>query len=178
MASETGKQKKRQYHCLDIWAISNETLSLTGVHHVRQGSNGSFPTMYICMRGPLIFCIPNGLSDSNLEDVQLNGPWIGAGPPHGVLPFANVLSIPAINSIMGKKFAGAPANDFIPAYPSVEHPLPRRLQKSHRWASYPMGLLESFIKIHTSKLWPSNTDKVYCGMHCGTGRVQAPDGTN
>ena len=36
--------------------------------------------------------------------------WIGAGPPHGVLPFANVLSIPAINSFAFRHFVGAGAS--------------------------------------------------------------------
>lgn len=47
------------------------------------------------------------------EDYELAGSapaWIGAGPPHGVLPFANVLSIPAINTFGFRKFAGAPAS--------------------------------------------------------------------
>eukprot|EP00978_Attheya_sp_CCMP212_P041844 scaffold245331_cov48-Attheya_sp.AAC.4 len=189
MASGTGKQKKRQYHCLDIWAISNETLSLSDEERKRviptlvRLSDGPFEPnsldqpasitfveeatavflLCVCMGGPLIWIfstlyallfgswtlrtwamlfyivlayhpMPSSAfvhrfitsrytqalyryfsyrmvwTDSNLEDAQSNGPWIGAGPPHGVLPFANVLSIPAINSIMGKKFAGAPAN--------------------------------------------------------------------
>lgn len=38
------------------------------------------------------------------------GAWIGAGPPHGVLPFANVLSIPAINTFSFCKFVGAGAS--------------------------------------------------------------------
>jgi hypothetical protein len=36
--------------------------------------------------------------------------WIGAGPPHGVLPFANVLSIPAINTFGFRHFVGAGAS--------------------------------------------------------------------
>ena len=36
--------------------------------------------------------------------------WIGAGPPHGVLPFANVLSIPAINTFACRHFVGAGAS--------------------------------------------------------------------
>ena len=35
--------------------------------------------------------------------------WIGAGPPHGVMPFANVLSIPMINTFI-RPFRGAGAN--------------------------------------------------------------------
>lgn len=35
--------------------------------------------------------------------------WFGAGPPHGVLPLANLLSIPAIN-IAVRPFVGAPAS--------------------------------------------------------------------
>ena len=36
--------------------------------------------------------------------------WIGAGPPHGVLPLANLLSVAAINSFLGRHFVGAPAS--------------------------------------------------------------------
>jgi hypothetical protein len=36
--------------------------------------------------------------------------WIGAGPPHGVLPLANIISISAINSFLGRHFVGAPAS--------------------------------------------------------------------
>jgi 2-acylglycerol O-acyltransferase 2 len=36
--------------------------------------------------------------DDDYEKASQGKPWIGAGPPHGVLPFANVLSIPAINT--------------------------------------------------------------------------------
>ncbi|EKX48765.1 hypothetical protein GUITHDRAFT_93546 [Guillardia theta CCMP2712] len=36
--------------------------------------------------------------------------WVGAAGPHGVMPFANVLSIPAINSFVGRKFKGATAS--------------------------------------------------------------------
>ena len=36
--------------------------------------------------------------------------WIGAGPPHGVLPLANLLSVCAINTFLGKHFVGAPAS--------------------------------------------------------------------
>jgi 2-acylglycerol O-acyltransferase 2 len=36
--------------------------------------------------------------------------WIGAGPPHGVLPIANVLSIPAVNSFACLRFVGAAAS--------------------------------------------------------------------
>mmetsp|Transcript_8536 Transcript_8536/g.21806 ORF Transcript_8536/g.21806 Transcript_8536/m.21806 type:complete len:261 (-) Transcript_8536:270-1052(-) len=47
------------------------------------------------------------------EDYELAGvapAWIGAGPPHGVLPIANVLSIPAINTFGFRHFKGAPAS--------------------------------------------------------------------
>ncbi|CAK9097144.1 unnamed protein product [Durusdinium trenchii] len=37
-------------------------------------------------------------------------PWIGAGPPHGVFPLANLLSIPAINDFLGCPFVGAAAS--------------------------------------------------------------------
>ncbi|CAB9530266.1 Diacylglycerol O-acyltransferase 2-like protein 6 [Seminavis robusta] len=54
-------------------------------------------------------------------------PWIGAGPPHGVMPFANVLSIPGINAVPGIDFLGAPASvvmntpflRYLTIYPSV-----------------------------------------------------------
>jgi len=38
--------------------------------------------------------------------------WIGAGVPHGVMPFANLLSTPAINSVsfLPSAFFGAPAS--------------------------------------------------------------------
>ena len=38
------------------------------------------------------------------------GSWIGAGPPHGVLPLANILSIPAINTFCFCRFVGAGAS--------------------------------------------------------------------
>lgn len=44
------------------------------------------------------------------QAVAQSGAWIGAGPPHGVLPLANVLSIPAINSFGFCHFVGAPAS--------------------------------------------------------------------
>ena len=36
--------------------------------------------------------------------------WIGAGPPHGVLPLANIISVSALNSFLGRHFVGAPAS--------------------------------------------------------------------
>ena len=36
--------------------------------------------------------------------------WFGAGPPHGVLPLANLLSIAAINSFCSRRFVGATAS--------------------------------------------------------------------
>lgn len=45
----------------------------------------------------------------DVEKARENEPWIGAASPHGVLPIANVLSMPAINAIMGTKFIGAAA---------------------------------------------------------------------
>ena len=36
--------------------------------------------------------------------------WIGAGPPHGVLPIANLLSMPACNTVAGRGFVGAAAS--------------------------------------------------------------------
>ena len=49
-------------------------------------------------------------SDDHRTEAQQCGAWMGAGPPHGVLPLANVLSIPAINSFNFCKFVGAPAS--------------------------------------------------------------------
>lgn len=48
--------------------------------------------------------------DDDYERAGTAPAWIGAGPPHGVLPFANVLSIPAINTFGFRRFAGAPAS--------------------------------------------------------------------
>lgn len=48
--------------------------------------------------------------DDDMEQAQACRPWIGTSPPHGVLPFANILSIPAINTFGFKHFAGAPAS--------------------------------------------------------------------
>jgi len=36
--------------------------------------------------------------------------WVGAGGPHGVLPLANVLSMPAINAFTNNRFIGAGAS--------------------------------------------------------------------
>ena len=46
--------------------------------------------------------------------------WIGAGPPHGVLPFANVLSIPAINTFSFRHFVGAGAS-VVPKTPFLRY---------------------------------------------------------
>ena len=46
--------------------------------------------------------------------------WIGAGPPHGVLPFANVLSIPAINTFGFRHFTGAGAS-VVPRTPFLRY---------------------------------------------------------
>lgn len=43
------------------------------------------------------------------EQAQTGEPWIGAGPPHGALPIANLLCMPAIN-IVTRDFVGAPAS--------------------------------------------------------------------
>ena len=44
------------------------------------------------------------------ERGQSIGAWIGAGPPHGVLPLANILSISAINNFCSVWFVGAAAS--------------------------------------------------------------------
>mmetsp|Transcript_18515 Transcript_18515/g.45284 ORF Transcript_18515/g.45284 Transcript_18515/m.45284 type:complete len:237 (+) Transcript_18515:3-713(+) len=36
--------------------------------------------------------------------------WVGAGVPHGVIPIANFLSMPAINEFLNVDFVGAPAS--------------------------------------------------------------------
>ena len=43
-------------------------------------------------------------------DTAKSAAWIGAGPPHGVLPFANLLSIPAINTFGYRHFLGGGAS--------------------------------------------------------------------
>jgi len=48
--------------------------------------------------------------NDNQEAALLNAPWIGVSPPHGVMPFANVLSIPGINLYFGVNFVGAGAS--------------------------------------------------------------------
>ena len=48
--------------------------------------------------------------DDSADTSFEKAPWIGTGPPHGVLPFANLLSIPAINTFLGCPFVGAAAN--------------------------------------------------------------------
>ena len=45
------------------------------------------------------------------ERCQTIGPWMGAGVPHGVLPFANILSMLGVNSFsFCGNFVGAPAS--------------------------------------------------------------------
>jgi len=46
------------------------------------------------------------------ERTRQIGPWVGAGAPHGVLPFANILSMAAVNSFsfLPADFKGAPAS--------------------------------------------------------------------
>ena len=57
--------------------------------------------------------------DDHVEEIEKLPVWIGAGAPHGVLPFANILSISAINTFTVqndegtysfRKFAGAAAS--------------------------------------------------------------------
>jgi 2-acylglycerol O-acyltransferase 2 len=47
--------------------------------------------------------------DDDRSKCRASSAWFGAGPPHGVLPFANILSIPAINTFT-RPFVGAPAS--------------------------------------------------------------------
>lgn len=49
-------------------------------------------------------------SGDSHELIQKHKPWIGAGPPHGVMPFSNVMSIPGINAVPGIDFVGGPAS--------------------------------------------------------------------
>mmetsp|Transcript_20267 Transcript_20267/g.47328 ORF Transcript_20267/g.47328 Transcript_20267/m.47328 type:complete len:359 (+) Transcript_20267:125-1201(+) len=49
-------------------------------------------------------------SGSSKDDVEQAGAWIGAGPPHGVLPLANILSISAVTTFTFRKFVGAGAS--------------------------------------------------------------------
>lgn len=49
-------------------------------------------------------------SGDDKELAVLAPAWLGAGPPHGVLPFANILSMPAINTFIGRRFVGTPAS--------------------------------------------------------------------
>mmetsp|Transcript_9214 Transcript_9214/g.16949 ORF Transcript_9214/g.16949 Transcript_9214/m.16949 type:complete len:379 (+) Transcript_9214:40-1176(+) len=48
--------------------------------------------------------------DEDEEEARKNISWIGVGPPHGVLPFANMLSIPIINLFLDCPFVGAAAD--------------------------------------------------------------------
>ena len=70
----------------------------------------------VCLACVLQFCSLRYFSyrilwcDDDVETARRSIPWIGVGPPHGVLPFANMLSIPAINEALGCPFAGAAAN--------------------------------------------------------------------
>jgi len=48
--------------------------------------------------------------DDQAEFARAHGPWIGTGPPHGVLPFANLIGIPAINTFLGCSFIGTAAS--------------------------------------------------------------------
>ena len=49
-------------------------------------------------------------SGDALEALQDAPAWFGAGPPHGVLPLANLLSIAAINTFCSRRFVGATAS--------------------------------------------------------------------
>mmetsp|Transcript_10059 Transcript_10059/g.22219 ORF Transcript_10059/g.22219 Transcript_10059/m.22219 type:complete len:354 (+) Transcript_10059:260-1321(+) len=49
-------------------------------------------------------------SDDDNEKVRTAPAWFGASPPHGVLPLANLLCIPAINNFGFREFVGAPAS--------------------------------------------------------------------
>jgi hypothetical protein len=51
-------------------------------------------------------------ADDCRDEAMRHSPWLGAGVPHGAMPFANVLSVPAVNSFMygDAEFVGAPAS--------------------------------------------------------------------
>jgi 2-acylglycerol O-acyltransferase 2 len=49
-------------------------------------------------------------TDDELQACQDSPAWIGAGGPHGVLPIANLLSMPAMNTFAGRNFVGAGAS--------------------------------------------------------------------
>ena len=59
-------------------------------------------------------------SGDTKEQAERVSAWIGAGPPHGVLPFANVLSIPAINTFVFRHFVGAGAS-VVPRTPFLRY---------------------------------------------------------
>ena len=59
-------------------------------------------------------------SDDHKEQAERCAAWVGAGPPHGVLPFANVLSIPAINTFSFRHFVGAGAS-VVPKTPFLRY---------------------------------------------------------
>jgi 2-acylglycerol O-acyltransferase 2 len=59
-------------------------------------------------------------SGDTKEQAEKVSAWIGAGPPHGVLPFANVLSIPAINTFVFRHFVGAGAS-VVPRTPFLRY---------------------------------------------------------
>jgi len=48
-------------------------------------------------------------TDDAMEEARACPAWLGAAGPHGVVPFANVLSVPAINTVVGRKFVGGTA---------------------------------------------------------------------
>jgi hypothetical protein len=51
-------------------------------------------------------------ADDCRDEAMQHSPWLGAGVPHGAMPFANVLSVPAVNSFLygDAEFLGAPAS--------------------------------------------------------------------
>mmetsp|Transcript_7354 Transcript_7354/g.14283 ORF Transcript_7354/g.14283 Transcript_7354/m.14283 type:complete len:360 (-) Transcript_7354:118-1197(-) len=49
-------------------------------------------------------------TDDAVDEIAKIPAWIGAGAPHGVMPFSNLLSIPAINTFTFRKFKGAAAS--------------------------------------------------------------------
>uniref|UniRef100_A0A0G4H3J2 Acyltransferase n=1 Tax=Chromera velia CCMP2878 TaxID=1169474 RepID=A0A0G4H3J2_9ALVE len=99
------------------------------------------------------------------EKIRKVGPWLGAGAPHGVLPFANLLSMAGINSFsfLPGTFKGAPATvvfstPFLrylfllgPACDVSAKSLERELAKGSFIGLVPDGIAGIFKCSHTSE---------------------------
>ena len=244
------QQKKKTYHCLDVWAIPKEVYQLSAAEReehilttlIRSSNDGPFPPnslhqhapisfweeivtplmLLIPMGGPLVwilatmtallydggdnstaattrrllailisvflayhpmptsYCSKTGKKnttflqqsvvthllyryftyrfvwvDDNYQYAKANTPWIGAGPPHGVLPFANILSVPAINTFFCLDFVGAPASivfhtpflryfTFFPSTPVSRHAVAATIQQGSCVGLVPDGIAGIF----------------------------------